>query len=111
MPAFTAVAIFYLLVPIIVMIAFSFNDPPGRFNFVWGRLSLDAWENPSAGSACRRRSWTSLLVAVGSTIVATSLGTLIGLAMSRYDFRRPFAANCSSSCRWRRRRSCWAPAS
>ena len=38
-------AIGYLLVPIVIMIVFSFNDPPGR-NFVWGEFSLDAWLNP-----------------------------------------------------------------
>ena len=86
-PLFTAAAIFYLLVPILVMIAFSFNDPPGRFNFVWGRLSLDAWENPLGRLGLQAAIERSLLVAVGSTIVATALGTLIGLAMSRYDFR------------------------
>jgi spermidine/putrescine transport system permease protein len=86
-PLFTALAIFYLLVPILVMIVFSFNDPPGRFNFVWGRLSLDAWENPLGRLGLQAAIERSLLVAVGSTIVATALGTLIGLAMSRYEFR------------------------
>ena len=45
-PVYTAVALFYLALPILVMIAFSFNNPPGRFNFVWGEFSLAAWQNP-----------------------------------------------------------------
>lgn len=85
-PIFTALAIFYLLVPIIVMIAFSFNDPPGRFNFVWGELSLDAWMNPFGRPRLGDALLNSLIVAFISTLVATALGTLIGLALTRYQF-------------------------
>jgi spermidine/putrescine transport system permease protein len=86
-PAFTALALFYLLIPILVMIAFSFNDPPGRFNFVWGRFSLAAWANPLGRPRLEDALTTSLVVAFVSTIVATSLGTLIALALTRYRFR------------------------
>jgi spermidine/putrescine transport system permease protein len=86
-PAFTALAILYLLVPILVMIAFSFNDPPGRFNFVWGRFSLAAWANPLGRPRLADALTTSLVVAFLSTIVATGLGTLIALALTRYQFR------------------------
>jgi spermidine/putrescine transport system permease protein len=92
-PAFTGVAILYLLLPILVMIVFSFNDPPGRFNFVWGRFSLDAWENPFARLGLEAALWTSIIVATISTIVATTLGTLIALALTRYSFRGRSAAN------------------
>lgn len=92
-PAFTALAILYLLLPILVMIAFSFNDPPGRFNFVWGRFSLAAWENPFSRLGLEAALWTSLTVATISTLVATALGTMIGLALTRYSFRGRSAAN------------------
>ena len=75
-PAFTALAILFLLLPIIVMIVFSFNDPPGRFNFVWGRFSLAAWANPFARLGLEAALWTSLIVAIISTVVATLLGTM-----------------------------------
>ncbi len=92
-PLLTAAAIFYLLVPIFVMIAFSFNDPPGRFNFVWGELSLDAWGNPFGRPRLGDALTTSLIVAFLSTIVATALGTLIGLSLTRYQFRGRSATN------------------
>jgi spermidine/putrescine transport system permease protein len=92
-PAFTGVAILYLLLPIIVMIIFSFNDPPGRFNFVWGRFSLAAWENPFGRLGLEAALWTSIVVATVSTVVATTLGTLIALALTRYSFRGRSAAN------------------
>ena len=41
LPVFTVLAIGYLLMPIVVMIIFSFNDPVGRFNYHWNEFSLD----------------------------------------------------------------------
>jgi spermidine/putrescine transport system permease protein len=92
-PVFTAGAILYLLVPILVMVAFSFNDPPGRFNFVWGEFSLAAWGNPFGRPRLGDALTTSLVVAFVSTIVATALGTLIGLSLTRYQFRGRSATN------------------
>jgi spermidine/putrescine transport system permease protein len=86
-PIYTGLALFYLILPILVMIAFSFNDPPGRFNFVWGQFSLAAWQNPFGRPGLQGAITTSLMVATVSTIVATALGTLIALALSRYNFR------------------------
>ena len=98
----------YLALPILVMIAFSFNDPPGTFNFVWGEFSLAAWQNP-----------------FGRPGLQTAIATSLGIAASRPSSRRhsarssrsPCAATtsaagarrtCSSSSRWRRPRSCSA---
>jgi spermidine/putrescine transport system permease protein len=86
-PIFVSLALFYLMLPILVMIAFSFNDPPGRFNFVWGHFSLAAWANPFGRPGLQSALVTSLFVATVSTIIATILGTLIALALSRYNFR------------------------
>ena len=38
--------LFYLFLPVAVIVAFSFNDPVGKFNFVWKGFSLDAWKDP-----------------------------------------------------------------
>jgi len=92
-PLFTAAALFYLMVPILVMIAFSFNDPPGRFNYVWGELSLDAWLNPFGRPGLQDAIVLSLIIATIATIASTVLGTLIALALTRYDFRGRSATN------------------
>jgi len=86
-PIYVFLALFYLILPILVMIAFSFNDPPGKFNFVWGTFSLAAWENPFGRPGLQGAITTSLLVALVATAIATVLGTLIALALSRYNFR------------------------
>jgi spermidine/putrescine transport system permease protein len=92
-PVFTALAIAYLLAPIVIMIGFSFNDPPGRFNFIWGNFSTAAWGNPLGRPGLERALFTSLGVGAVSTLIATGLGTLIGLALTRYQFRGRSATN------------------
>ena len=85
LPAFTILAIVYLLIPIAVMIVFSFNRPEGKFNYAWNEFSLDGWMNPFGWPGLSDAVLTSLLVALIATIVATILGTMIGLALTRYS--------------------------
>jgi spermidine/putrescine transport system permease protein len=87
LPAFTLLAIGYLLIPIAVMILFSFNDYNGKFNFIWNGFTLNAWLHPLAWPGLPEALGTSLRVAVISTLASTLLGTLIALALTRYRFR------------------------
>jgi spermidine/putrescine transport system permease protein len=91
--AYAILAFAYLLVPIAVVIAFSFNDPAGRFNYLWQGFTLDNWANwnsvPGLGDAMS----LSLQIAAISSLVATALGTLIALALVRYGFRGRGATN------------------
>ena len=87
LPAFTALAIGYLLIPIFVIVVFSFNKPVGKFNYTWNQFSLDGWLHPFDWPGLPDSIRISLTVAVLSTIGATFLGTLIGLALTRYKFR------------------------
>ena len=54
--AYAGLALIYLLVPIAIIIVFSFNNPVGRFNFIWQEFSLDAWSDPFARARHRRRA-------------------------------------------------------
>lgn len=83
----------YLILPVAVMILFSFNDPTGRSNLTWREFSLGAWLNPLGRPGLGDAVRNSLIVAFLSTIVATILGTLIGLALVRYAFRGRSATN------------------
>jgi spermidine/putrescine transport system permease protein len=93
LPAFTALAIGYLLIPIAVMILFSFNDYQGKFNFIWHGFTLNGWLHPLDWPGLPTSITNSLLVAFVSTLIATALGTLIGLSLSRYQFRGRGAIN------------------
>jgi spermidine/putrescine transport system permease protein len=43
---FAMLAFAYLLLPIAIVVAFSFNDPTGRFNLTWQGFTLANWANP-----------------------------------------------------------------
>ena len=77
----------YLILPVAVMILFSFNDPTGRSNLNWREFSIAAWLNPLGRPGLADAVRNSLVVAFLATLIATLLGTLIGLALARYSFR------------------------
>ena len=90
---YAALAIGYMLLPIAVVFVFSFNQPAGRFNYVWNEFTLDNWINWDAPSGIKDSLITSLQIAVVASIVATALGTLIALALVRHQFRGRGALN------------------
>jgi len=85
--AYAALALIYLFLPIGVVVAFSFNNPKGRFNYTWDGFTFNNWTHafavPGIGSAIR----ISLEIAALSSVVATALGALMALALVRYKFR------------------------
>ncbi|HEX9737981.1 MAG TPA: ABC transporter permease [Candidatus Limnocylindria bacterium] len=93
LPAITALAVVFLFAPLVVMVIFSFNDPAGRQNITWQGFTLNnyltLWRRPDVTGPML----TSLTIAAISTLVATILGTLIALALTRYDFRGRSATN------------------
>ena len=84
---YAGLALLYLLVPIAIILVYSFNNPRGRFNFVWQEFSLEAWTEPFAVPGIGDALLTSLEIAALSTLVVTALGTLTALALVRYEFR------------------------
>jgi len=88
LPVYTGLVVAYLFLPILVMAVFGFNDIQGRFNFTWQGFTLEHWANLfNRYPALNQSLLNSLTVAVISTLVATTFGTLIGLALTRYEFR------------------------
>jgi spermidine/putrescine transport system permease protein len=88
LPIYTALVMVYLTAPIPVMILYGFNNVPNDRNsshffgvtLEWYRT---AFEIPGLTEALRN----SLTIAAFSAVVATALGTLLGLALGRYRFR------------------------
>jgi spermidine/putrescine transport system permease protein len=85
--AFAILAFAYLLVPIAIVILFSFNNPAGRYNYTWQGFTLDHWRNWDGVPGLREAMTLSIEIAVIASIFATVLGTLIALALVRYGFR------------------------
>ena len=91
--AYALLAFGYLLVPIAVVIAFSFNDPTGRFNYTWDGFTFDNWLLWDAVPGIRDAVFLSLEIAGLAALAATALGTMIALALVRYGFRGRGATN------------------
>ncbi len=85
--AAAGLVLLYLFLPIFVVVLFSFNEPAGKFNFVWHAFSLAAWRHPFRFPALVDAMKLSVEVAALATAVATVFGTLIALALTRYRFR------------------------
>ena len=90
---FASLAVVYMLIPIAVIIGFSFNDPAGRYNFTWAGFTLEHWKDPFAIEELTDAMITSLELAALATLIATALGTLIALALVRYEFFGRKASN------------------
>jgi spermidine/putrescine transport system permease protein len=90
---YSLLAFAYLLVPIAIVVLFSFNNPKSRFNYVWEGFTLDNWRHWDAYPGLTDAMKISLEVGAISSLAATALGTLIALALVRYGFRGRGATN------------------
>jgi spermidine/putrescine transport system permease protein len=83
----------YLLLPIAVVVVFSFNNPPGKFNYTWNSFTWDNWRYWDGVPGIRSAIFLSLEIALIASVIATALGTLIALALVRYSFRGRASTN------------------
>lgn len=93
---YTWLVIAWLLLPIAVMILFSFNNTRGRFNNTWQGFTFKWYGQLNAFPDLTGALLNSLTIAVLTAVIAGALGTLIGLALGRYRFRGSGAMNIVS---------------
>jgi spermidine/putrescine transport system permease protein len=84
---YTWVIIAWLILPVLVMIAFGFNDTKGRYNQSWEGFTLKWYGRVFDLDELTRALVVSLAVALVTMVVAGALGTGIGYALGRYRFR------------------------
>ncbi|RJK98287.1 ABC transporter permease [Vallicoccus soli] len=77
----------YMCLPVLVVVALSFNEPRGRLSYVFGGFTLDNWLDPCAAPGMCAALGTSLRIAFLATVVSTLLGTLMAFALGRHRFR------------------------
>jgi spermidine/putrescine transport system permease protein len=75
----------FLYVPLTIVVLFSFND--SKLNAEWVGFTLAWYETLFADDAMLAAARNSLFIAVTSSIAATVLGTMAGIAMHRYKPR------------------------
>ncbi len=92
----SALVLIYIFVPVAVVVVFSFNQPGrrlangtwlnGRYNYKWGRFSLDAWKHWDQYPDLTSAFWRSLRIALAVVVISVVLGTLMSLALVKYRF-------------------------
>jgi spermidine/putrescine transport system permease protein len=88
-----ALVVAYMLIPIAVILFFSFNDPAGKYNFTWVGFTLAHWGNAFGLPELNSALFISLRLALFATLISTAIGTLMALALVRHEFLGRRAAN------------------
>lgn len=90
LPTYSAIVLLYLLVPITVMVLYSFNQSHSHLptvTFSWQGFTAQWYREWKQIPGLTPAFLLSLRLAVASTAIATVLGTLLALALVRYRFR------------------------
>jgi spermidine/putrescine transport system permease protein len=82
---YSVLALGFLLIPIVYTVVFSFNDSR-RSNIVWRGFTLDNWTRVCESQGVCEAFGNSLVVGIVATILATTLGTAIAIALVRFRF-------------------------
>lgn len=77
----------YLFAPIVWIVAFSFNKPNGKYNLQWKSFTMDNWLHPWADTDLTASFVKSLQVAAVAVTLATVMGAMMALALSKYRFK------------------------
>lgn len=81
----------FLYLPIIVLIANSFNA--SKFGMKWGGFTTKWYESLVNNDSLMQAAWHSLNIAVFSATAATIIGSLTAVALFRYQFKGKRAVN------------------
>jgi spermidine/putrescine transport system permease protein len=81
----------FLFAPILVLIAFSFND--SRRSLQWQGFTLDWYPQLLSNTRLLEALWVTLQVAAIAVVLSTVLGSLLGLGLARLRARGSGAAD------------------
>jgi len=87
LPVYSWLVIAYLILPISVMIIYSFNKVTGgqpQVSFTWNGFTTQWYREWSNVPGLTSAFWLSVRLAIASTVLATIVGTLLALALVRY---------------------------
>ncbi len=86
LPLYSALALIFIMIPIVYTFVFSFNASV-KSNIVWVGFTLDNWTNVCQAQGVCAAFGTSILVGAVATVIATALGTAMAIALVRFKFR------------------------
>ena len=87
LPVYSWLVIAYLVLPIGVMVLYSFNRVTTglpQVSFAWNGFTLQWYREWSNVPGLTSSFWLSVRLAIASTILSTLIGTLLALALVRY---------------------------
>ncbi|HEX9035211.1 MAG TPA: ABC transporter permease [Streptosporangiaceae bacterium] len=87
LPGYSWLIIAYLVFPIAVMIAYSFNKVTTglpQVSFAWNGATLQWYKQWNGVPQLTTSFWLSLRLAISATVLATVLGTFLAIALVRY---------------------------
>ena len=83
----------YMFIPVVVVMAMSFNQPPSRNLYEFGTFTWHNWTAFCEPYGMCEALWRSMQIGVLSTVIATTLGTLMAFALVRHRFTGRSAVN------------------
>jgi spermidine/putrescine transport system permease protein len=95
LPIYAALAVTYMLIPIVVIAVFSFGEAP-KDKLTFGLdegFTLEYWRTIFSLPQLNEALMTSLRLAAFSTVISTAIGTLMAIALVRHRFLGRRAAN------------------
>ncbi len=87
LPVYSWLVIAYLVFPIIIMIAYSFNKTIGSMqlvSFSWNGFTDQWFKQWSDIPGLTQSFWLSIRLGITSTLISTVLGTMLAMALVRY---------------------------
>ena len=87
LPVYSWLVIAYLVLPIFVMVAYSFNKVTTglpQVSFTWNGFTTQWYRQWSDVPGLTSAFWLSVRIALANTVLATIIGTLLALALVRY---------------------------
>lgn len=82
---YLALVLFFIYVPIMLLVVNSFNA--SRYGINWQGFTLKWYQRLFDNEALMEAAWHSLTIATVAATVATAIGTLAAVALHRYRFR------------------------
>jgi spermidine/putrescine transport system permease protein len=95
LPIYAGLAVLYMLIPIVVIAVFSFGDTPkDKITFTLDDgFTLEYWRTIFDIPELNDALFTSLRLALFSTLISTAIGTAMAIALVRHRFVGKRAAN------------------
>jgi spermidine/putrescine transport system permease protein len=84
---YAALAVAYMLIPIAVIALFSFGKTPkGKLTFTFDSFTTEYWRHAFSITELNDAMIISLKLAALATVISTVIGTLMAMALVRYEF-------------------------